>query len=541
MNTNFNPVSELIQAVKSYRERDFEKTKAICEGILAKLPDQPDALNMMALVARATKKWGKAEEIARHGIQTSPTSPSLHNTFGLIALDQHRLDEAEAAFRQAIENKPEHIEFRVNLGRVLHEIGQLEEAYDVLTSVLDDGTALPNALIMRAAISSERGDLASAKADLESAETLSPDLGDLAAGKALCAFVEGDLDSAYSHFDRAVADSTDVADARVNRGMVRLLQGRLKEGWDDYEMRYKRRWARIVRRSFPFPKWQGEDLSGKTLLLWGEQGLGEAILCSSLIPEISAEANSVVLECDSRLAPLFRRSFPNVDVREQTTQPDPEIHTMSPDYQASILDPVLYRNEDARNRVSPSAYLKPNLRHSASLRTKYQDSVTDRPLVGLSWGSPKAIGSRVKSIEPETWLPLLSVPGITFVNLQYGDVGSAMDEVVAQAGATMVTDPTIDLDGPLEGHADQIAALDLVITVSTTTAHLSGALGQQTWVMVPPLGPSGMWYWFADRDDSPWYPEARLFRRHYGKGKNAELLSAIVNEFKGWIDARSMP
>ncbi len=539
MDGKFNTVTELRKAAQSYRNKEFEAVKTYCERALLNVPNQPDALSMLALVARANKKWGKAEKIVRQGIQAHPQSAFLYNTLGLIVLDQYRLDEAEVAFRQAIDVSPKHIDFKVNLGRVLHEIGRLDEAYDVLTSVLEAGRALSNTLILRSAISAERGNLTSARADLEQARPMSPNPDDFAAAEALCAFVDGDLEAAYNHFDSAVSVSANVADARVNRGVVRLLQGRIEDGWADYEMRHKRRWARTVKRPFPYPKWQGEDLEGKTLLLWGEQGLGESILCGSLISDVAAEASHIVLECDERLAPLFDQAFSNIDVRVQKTPPDPKIH--SPDYQASLLDLVLYRASDAGNRKPSEAYLKPNADAVARLRSKYSDAAKGRPLVGLSWGSPKAMAARTKTISPESWVPLLSVKGVAFVNLQYGEARNAMDGLAEQAGATLINDANVDLDGPLDAPADQIAALALVISVSTSAAHLSGALGQQTWVIIPPIGPTGMWYWFTEREDSPWYPYTHLFRRQYGKDQDEDLLSTIAGELESWVKTRTKP
>ena len=528
---------ELNKAAESYRIHDFGAAKSVCESILAHIPDQPDALNVLALAERATKKWGKAEEIVRYGINAHDRYAPLHNTLGLIALDQRRLPEAEAAFRQAVECKPNKQDFRINLSRVLHEMGNLDDAKAILTSIIDEGSLLPNPFILRASISAELGKFDKACADLALAEEKGADAGDLATAKAQCAFADSDFERAYRYYDEAVTHTTDVADARVNRGMVRLLQGRINEGWNDYRMRHQRRWGRSVARPFTYPQWQGEDLAGKSLLLWAEQGLGEAILCGTLIPVVLTEAKSVTLECGERLAVLLRRSFPQINVAPQVNPPHTAIEGAKPDYQASLLDLIRYRGADAAENAPRPACLTSDADHAAELKAKYCTQAKEYRLVGLSWSSPQAVGGRMKKIDAEFWRAVLSVPGVCFVNLQYGDDRQDLNEIAESCGATFINDTSIDPAGALDRLSDQIAVLDLVVSVSTTTAHLAGALGVPTWVIVPPLGPAAMWYWFTDRTDSPWYPAIRLIRRQYGEGQDKALIEDVARDLATWSTA----
>lgn len=111
-----------------------------------------------------------------------------------------------------------------------------------------------------------------------------------------------------------------------------------------------------------------------------------------------------------------------------------------------------------------------------------------------------------------------------------------MTTLAARCGATLVDDPNMDPSGPLSSQADQIAALDLVITVSNTTAHLAGALGQETWVLVPPMGPGSMWYWFNEREDSPWYASAKIFRRQMHSDES--FMADVSTRLRDWIAQR---
>ncbi|MFL2770516.1 MAG: tetratricopeptide repeat protein [Rhodospirillaceae bacterium] len=539
-NAPLDLTSNLKKAANFYYASNFEVAKDLCSQILVLAPGQPDALNILALSMRATKKWGKAEEIARDGLKVSDGNPSLLNTLGLILLDQRRLVEAAEAFRLALQTAPNKVDLRINLALTEHELGEIRAVTAEVNEIIDAGTDIPSPFMLRAAIRIEQGDFDLARIDLDQAEKLGAPLGDVTSRRAQCDLASGNIGSAGKAFDKAVFHAVDVADARVNRGVFRLLQGEIEEGWIDYNMRYQRRWGRTVARPLPYPQWQGESLINKTILLWTEQGLGESILCSTLINDTISEADLVILECNERLVSLFQRSFPNLIVKPQTTPPDSSFRELKVDFQASLLDLVRYHGEEILRQPANKPSIRCDSERTASLRAKYINGGEDRrPLVGLSWSSPKAVGARVKGVAPEKWRSILSVPRIKFVNLQYGDDQTALDEIATTCGATLINDQDIDQGGPLDGLTDQIAALDLVISVSTTTAHIAGALGQETWVIVPPVGPSSMWYWFLDRSDTPWYSATRLFRRQYGKGQDALLMDVVGKELNAWLSASS--
>lgn len=530
--------AEMDKAASLYYARDFKAVERLCAQLLTQSPGHPDVLNILALAQRASKNWNAAEATVRQGLKGNANHVVLLNTLGLILLDQRRFAEAETTYKNALDAVPDNADLRVNLALALHEQGRLDPAAAELTRIIDAGVEAPNPFLLRAAIRAEHGLFDLARDDLDQAERRGAPAGDIATARAHCALSVGDFESAFLGFDSAVSRARDPVAARIDRGAVKLMQGRIADGWDDYAARLQKHHAITVIRPLPYPQWRGEPLAGKTLLLWTEQGLGEAILGSTMVTDVLAEADRVVLECDSRLTALFRCSFPHAEVVAQHTPPDPALAQHRPDYQASLLDLIRYRAAGRLGQTATTPSLQCDPDQTAALRAKYTSANEAHPLVGLSWSSPQAVGGRVKGIPPALWEPVLSVPGLTFVNLQYGPSRTAMADVARACGATLVDDGDIDPGGPLDGPADQIAALDLVISVSTTAAHLAGALGQKTWIIVPPIGPAAMWYWFLDREDSPWYPGARLFRRHYGDGQDAALMDEIGRSLEAWRTAR---
>lgn len=522
----------LKQAVDQYNRGDLSAAKSACDKVTTINPTQPDALNLLAVIARATKRWGQAEKIARFALAKNSRNSQLSNTLGLILLDQRRVSEAVDAFEVALSSQSLRPDYLSNLALARQRLGQWEDAIAVYAQALEIQPDFIPALLGRAAISTEMGDFQTAASDLSVVGSLVPNAPELHSGRAVLALGQGDLAGAFDAFDRAVQVSEHVADAKVNRGLIRMLQGRVEEGWVDYTMRRQRRWGRAVARHVGIPHWSGEDLSGKSILIWCEQGLGEAVLCASLIHDLEDAAASVTLECDPRIAPLFARSFPKSQVVADAAAEHSRPNKFSVDYQAAIFDLIGYLDAGCYDRPSRAGYLTFNTIKSEKTRQRYFADGHKDKLVGLSWASPNAAAARQKGMNVKDWEPLLRTPGLTFVNLQYGTGMGAMAEIARECGARFIDDPDIGSSASLDILADQIAAVDLVVTVSNTTAHIAGGLGKEAWVIVPPLGLGSMWYWFADRTDSPWYQSVCLIRRQIGE--DALLMSDVAARLKNW-------
>lgn len=538
MTTAQSGITNLIQfAIDRFQAGDAEAAKSACDQVIAQDPGQPVALNLLAVLARNAKKWGKAEEIARFGLEKNPQSGQLTNTLGLVLLDRRKLEDAEEQFRRANVLKPNRPDYLSNLGLTLQHQGRWEEALEAFSMALDNDANFMPARSGRASVASDLAQFDTAAADLNFALKNGPKTPDLLNSMAKLALCQGDLEAAYKAYDAVVSLTSGTADAHVNRGLIRLLQGRVSEGWDDYRMRRRRRWGRPSERYSQVPLWQGESLSGKSILVWCEQGLGEAILCASRLSDLADEADTVVLECDPRLVDLFQRSLPGVVVVPEQEKPHPDIVKISPTLQVPIVELLGRDYQGSSGEAQRSGNLKADTTKTVALKEKYAETPGTNLLVGLAWGSPNAAMAREKGIPVKCWAPVLNTPGVTFVNLQYGDTRSAMADSASTIGTTLIDDATIDYGGAVSAQADQIAALDLVITVSNTTAHISGALGQETWVLVPPIGPGSMWYWFTDRGDSPWYGSVELLRRKMN-GDDSFMVDVSI-KLKDWVNQKT--
>jgi hypothetical protein len=266
-------------------------------------------------------------------------------------------------------------------------------------------------------------------------------------------------------------------------------------------------------------------------LVWGEQGLGDQILHAGMVPEVIERATSVVLEVEPRLIALFARSFPGVEVAALA----PELHDgpLAAHTPLGALGQHLRPSWDAFPRRE-QGYLVADPDRAASLRERLtRDGHT---AIGLFWRSVAPLIGRSKSAELIDFAPLLRLPDCRFVDLQYGDTLADRRFVTRELGIRVERLDDIDNTNDIDGLAALIAACDTIVTVSNTTAHLAGALGRPTWVLVP-SGNARIWYWFKERPQSPWYPHVHLVRQRRAQPW-ADLIGSATQEISAFI-ARS--
>jgi hypothetical protein len=259
------------------------------------------------------------------------------------------------------------------------------------------------------------------------------------------------------------------------------------------------------------------------LLVWGEQGLGEQILFSSMVADAARQAGRLVLEVEPRLVALLGRSFPDVDVRALGR----ELHAGDIDVHSPIgsLGCYLRSAPEAFPRLEQGV-LTADAERTRGLRERL--ARYGHRVVGLSWKSQNAQCEKAKSAQLTDFEAVLRLPNCRFVDLQYGDTLIDRERAERALGVRVEHLDDIDNTRDIDGLAALISACDLVVTVSNTTAHLAGALGRPTFVMVP-YGHPQLWYWFKDRDDSPWYPKLRVKRMHNGQPW-ADLIASHADE-----------
>lgn len=326
------------------------------------------------------------------------------------------------------------------------------------------------------------------------------------------------FDEAIACYRRAVVLEPDCVEAHWNLGLTLLRLGRFREGWPEYEWRWHRPGTPVEHRGAP--AWDGGPLKGKTLLLVCEQGLGDTLQFIRYIRQFGGLDGPVILRCQAELLSLLRDT-PGVDRIVATGDPLPPF-----DVQASLMSlPLLFGTTTVESIPADVPYLPPAAGPTLVLpESGYR--------VGLVWGSSPTDPSR--SCPLAALARLSQVPDLRLFSLQKGPHASDLARMPNVEGIRDLTDRI----GDMADTAALIRQLDLVITVDTSVAHLAGALGRPVFILLPHLAD---WRWLLDREDSPWYPTARLFRQRTPDDWDevvTRLEEALVQRIRAWRSSR---
>jgi tetratricopeptide (TPR) repeat protein len=485
--------------------RTIDRGDRIYRQILAIDSRHADSLHLLGMIAYQRGSLEVAAELIRGAISNHPNGASYHANLGNVLQAQGNLAQAVVEYKRALSIKPNLAAVHINLGNVLQAQGELDGAVASYQRglELEPNNAEAHYNLGNAWQAQDRPD--DAIASYERALANRPDhaAAHHNLGRSLSSV--GNLDEASARYQHALSLQPENAQIALSLALAQLLQGNFIPGWPNYERRWQSADHDTPLRTYCQPFWKGERLSAGLLLLWGEQGIGDEIMFAGLIPEAVLTAGKCVLDCDPRLKPLFARSFPEVEV---VAGYDPE-RFAELDVVAHLPNgslPGLFRRSSAAFAATTSPYLLADSVQRNQFRSRYAD---DRRLVGLAWHTNSRKTGHLRSIDPSLLAPLFARPEIRWVSLQYGD-HDTLENQAARAGASVLIDCSVDQLSDMDAFAAQVAAMDLVITIDNSTAHLAGALGVAVWVLLP-FVPD--WRWLMNGERSSWYPSMRLFRQ----------------------------
>lgn len=506
-----NPDAHAALGEACHRQERFEEAEALYRRALQLDARQFFAQVRLSDLLRDTGRAEEAEAAARRALELDDEAVASHFSLGMAHKARGRMEPAMRAFRRALELDPGATQAMQQLALALREEDRLEEAEAQLRAALrlrPDSAAL---LADHGMVLAELMRYDEALACLDRALERAPHSVMAINRKALIVDHLGDRVQGLALLQEAARLAPNDDHAKYNIGLHHLKYGNYAAGWDGYERR--RSFESFVgkHRRFALPEWDGSSLEGRTLLVQPEQGLGDEIMFGSCIPEVAARAKHVIVECDAKLEAIFRRSFAQCTVvsRQRTLandwvqriQPRPDVQVA-----AGSLACRLRRAEG--DFPQHQGFLQADTESAAVWRTRLAALGPGRK-IGLSWqGGVGFTGRKRRSLTLEQLLPILRLPGIQFVNLQYTDVREEMRALQSRHGVKVHHwQEAID---DYDQTAALVAALDSVLTVCTAIVHLTGALGRPALVMVP-FGPD--WRYGAAGERMIWYPSVRLLRQ----------------------------
>ncbi len=496
------------------------------------LPQSPAVLSDLATAYQVLGRFDEAIATLRKAIKRAPNVEALHFNLGNVLHAQGKKKDAIAAYRRAIGLKPDFAPALCNLAACLHEQGQFQEAllacreclaadpnnangYTILGNVFqglgklkDAADSLQHALAIQpnlvqalaslAAVFVEQDKLSEAVGCCQRALGIRPNYAIAYANLGAALQCAGQLDDAVRCIHKALELDPANPSAHLNQSALLLIKGDFDQGWPQYEWRWKTN--NLVDREFAIPKWEGQPLTGKTILIHAEQGLGDTIQFIRYAPLVKQLGPTVVVECQKPLMNLLAtcRGIDRLVAFEDDLPPA--------DFHLPLLSLPGALKTSLETIPADVPYLSAREDLVQDWRARLKELSGFR--IGINWHGRFGISRR--DIPLDSCATLAQSPGVRLVNLQKG---ASAEELAALGGPSMIIDPGNDIDTTRGAFMDTAAImknLDLVITSDTSIAHLAGALGVPVWVALP-FVPD--WRWLLDRTDSPWYPTMRLFRQ----------------------------
>ena len=530
--------SLLASAIESHKRQSFSEAARLYELVLETDPKNVTALHMLGVVFYKGNKLKRAIKLLKSAMLYSPKNAAIFYDLGLCFLADGLLNKALDNFTSALSLNPALHAAEFQKGLTLKKLGLITDARRYLFSFAQKNPMQPHGYIELGNLEKELGHLKDALAYYDLACVISPkllegwhnkgatlaDLGHTNDGiKALKKAISIDANhlksyiilaqliserdgpkSAIKIIDLAIKIDPSYLWLHITKADILFELYDLAGGWREYAWRNKKYAGKHIVKS-DLKIFNRSEILNSNIFLTAEQGLGEQILFSSMLPDLLRDAKTVCLHCEERLIPIFRRSFQGLRLINHKPS--------SVEYQKCIseMDIILplgslgniYR-KDFSSFPSHEGYLIPDKERVNYFRQKYLTLAGGKPVLGISWRSFNPLSFWRKSAPLVLWNDILLRDDVFVVNVQYGAIQKEVEGLALRPNA-LYTDGEITDDTCLEDTLAQIAAMDLLVSTSNTSAHMAGALNLRT-ILLLPNKLSHLWYWFPKMVVNPWYP-----------------------------------
>lgn len=508
---------QLDRAVVEHRRGNEAAALELYEKVLTVDPVNATANSNLAIILRRTGKIERAAACLQRAIVYAPQMAAAYNNLGNLLRENGHRDKAPPQNQRCIVLTPLYAEGLNNLGLSLPDDAgpQRQKVYrKALLLKPDYSEGWLNLANLSGAMRTEPTDRLPGVYYRRSLK-IRADYATAISSYGVYRASIGELSAAIEQQERALKLDPHYEEAYFNLALYYLLSGRFHEGFTLYENGIGGRSADGKRghpRRVGQPRWNGEPLAGKSILVTAEQGIGDEIMFSSLIPELISRAKTVYLETTPRLTPIMRRSYPTVNVFTYNPKdPSPFLGDRKINYSLPLGSLPLYFRKSIYDFGKQRPYAVPNPSLARHFRNKYKSMFPGKLLVGFSWrGGSGLQRSKTRSMTHDTMADLLNREGVQGISIQYGIKKPEKEWFEKNADRNVYHDDTVEPLVSMDIALAQIAALDLIISVTNAGVHSAGALGQPCWILVPHISD---WRWTWGRQDVIWYPGMRSFRQ----------------------------
>jgi tetratricopeptide (TPR) repeat protein len=518
------PIPEALQKAFQLHQRGLTaQAEEIYRSILRVDPRNFDAQHLLGLVCHQTGRRDEAEQLLRAAVAVRPDSAEAQYNLGTALADAGKHDHAVDSYRTAVTLQPGRPENHYNLADALSELGRSDEA---IVAYCEAVRLRPNYTKALLNIAREyRNQERHAEAIDCYQQILRYEPGSTRALSRMGATLVnlGRYDEAIDYYRRSIRLDPKDAITRRSLGSLLLLLGQFDEGWAEYEYRWQCDDMKLP--AIPIPYWDGRPLGGRNIVIVGEQGLGDVLQFVRFAPILKEHgAAAVAVKCSSPAVKLLAAA---AGIDEAIAVGTMRLH-------CDCFMPLMSIPRLLGTNLETIPANVPYLRVPADRATRWANEFAqlDGLKVGIAWqGNPEHVRDRQRSVPLTQFAPLAAVPGVSLVSLQKGH-GS--EQLATAPAAWQITDVGSRLTD-LADAAAIVRQLDLVVTVDTALAHLAGGLGVPVWLALAALPD---WRWLLHRDDSPWYPTARLFRQPT-MGDWGRVFQRMGEELRGLVQSRT--
>jgi tetratricopeptide (TPR) repeat protein len=491
-------VPQVLTLAEQHRQAGrLAEAQNLLEQVVKAQPRLSDALHLLGVVLHQAGDRSGAIDMVKRAVAANGAVPLYYSNLAEMLRLSGRLDEAVAAGRRAVELQPGFAQALNNLGIAHYDRREFDEAVRYYRRAIAREPRFAEAYSNLGNALRIQHKLEDSIAAYHRALEIKPDFPDAVANLASVLHLIGRLDEATATYGRAIAMSPRHANAHSGLGLLQLLRGNFAQGWWEYEWRWHS--SDTAAPQLPGPVWGGEGLAGRRILVYAEQGYGDALQFCRYAALLRDRGATVFLRVPPPLHTLMAESMPWVEVSS-----DGKGGLPAHDCHCALLS--LPHRFDTRIETIPAQipYLRATPERVGRWSARVEPGADLK--VGIVWaGSTRHINDVNRSIPLPSLAPWFGLDGVQFFSLQVGDAAAAVNELPGR--------PVTDLSPLLTDYAETAAAieqLDLVISVDTSVVHLAGALGKPVWTLLPWVPD---WRWLESREDSPWYPTMRLFRQ----------------------------
>lgn len=537
----------LKRALALISAKDYAGARTAAQKAVQRDANLIHAWHLLAIAREHLNDWPGALEAYERGLSIDPANPPIANDLGRLASKMGMLPQAEALFRHYLSFRPFAPESTNNLAGVLRDQLRYDEAVEVLKPAIQahpEKVMLWNTL---GTVLEDQGETEQASVFYAEALRLNPKEAKARYNLSNTLFTLGQRSEAIAQCRQAIAEcktAEDLTTMRFSLAAMLLAEGDLGEGWDEYTARLEPTYCDPVHYLTTRPKWEpGADISGRHLLLIGEQGLGDEILFSNPIDDVLealGPGGRLSLAVTDRLLPLFERAYPTAQLGTHRSISSGGRHVRTVPFIEDWADidfwaPMGEATRQLRRSAEafperPGGFMKADPDRVRHWRAVFAD--LPGPRIGLLWTSMLIDTARYRYFAPfEEWAPILKTPGATFINLQYGDCSAAIARARDEFGVEIHQPPGIDLKNDLDDVAALACALDLTIGFSNATFNIAAACGAPCWLLTSP----DTWARLGT-DRYPWYSQVRAFWPETS-GDWPPLMAAVAQALAAEIQA----